>query len=267
MVYDKSVPANRATVNRTLVVAPPCDPGQYACSDGTAGGGTAIVCSPVLCSVRCGAVLRSHHAQHAQHAWRSRHQTAGAEKRGPHIPAPCTACRSAVVGTAPPPPAITLLGTDGGSLGAPVLTQRLQVSYGHPPPQPLAPCQSGAALKGSNTLVSCRAVAQDAEGHDLSSEILVADSSDCLQQLLSGSANSGASSSSSGGSGASIAGLCWPCDLSLAQAGQCLPGRYNLSYSGAGEWTNSVSVAVRSCMHAAVLPAVGLVCTGSNMSM
>lgn len=59
VMFDDSIPARRATINRTLVVAPPCDPRQYTCSDTNSSGGTAISCSPVPCSLRWGGLLRA----------------------------------------------------------------------------------------------------------------------------------------------------------------------------------------------------------------
>ena len=62
------------------------------------------------------------------------------------------------------------------------------------------------------------------QGNDLSASISVVD--------VTCSSGGGSSGSSSAGTGAAAASLCWPCDLSAAQRGQCLPGRYVLDFTG-----------------------------------
>jgi len=106
----------------------------------------------------------------------------------------------------PTPPHITLL-QGASTLSTPLLTQRLEVSYGKAPAQALAPCKAA-----SNTS-DCRAVAFDSQGNDISAEVVVSDASICVSDTQAQAP-------------------CWPCDLALAQAGKCLPGRYNLSFSG-----------------------------------
>ena len=69
VVYDNSIPALRATVNRTLVIAPPCDYGQYTCTDTDASGTKAVSCSPVQCNLRCACLRLTHDMQPQVHSW------------------------------------------------------------------------------------------------------------------------------------------------------------------------------------------------------
>lgn len=160
----------------------------------------------------------------------------------PPVSPPTQLCRSSVQGSGPTPPNITLIpdsSSTGASSSMPLLTQRVQVAYGQPPARPLLPCQSAADTG------SCRAVAFDGEGNDLSGEIEVVDASECVGTVLAqslaagpgGMAAAAAASAQVAAGAADVAAAvpaapCWPCDLTLAQAGQCLPGRYNLSFSG-----------------------------------
>lgn len=67
------------------------------------------------------------------------------------------------------------------------------------------------------------------QGEDISDEISVIDTS-----CSAGSSSSGGSgTSTAGGSGSgSYSGMCWPCDLTAAEQGRCLPGRYHLNFTG-----------------------------------
>lgn len=135
LVWSDSQPAVNATVTRSLVVAPPCTRGLYACPSG--GGGTGVVCSAIPCSL-----LSTLAGQQQGPVLRFVQQFAAP----PPPPPPAAGSR------APPPPP--------PSTQPPPQSQEQVVvmSYGQPPQQSLLPCGSAAEAAGGG----CRAVAYDA---------------------------------------------------------------------------------------------------------
>lgn len=138
VVWSTAQPALNATATRTLVIAPPCDPGLFACPSSTGK----LLCSGVPCTLLA---------------------TLLPAQRGPLV-------AFVAAGAAPPPP-----GASGSpappppSIGLPpppppppqLRLQRQQVvlmSYGTQPPQSLLPCSTAAEAAGGG----CRAVAYDA---------------------------------------------------------------------------------------------------------
>lgn len=141
LVWGEAQPAQNATISRTVVVAPPCDMGQYTCPCLT-GDSTGVLCSSIPCNLLL---------------------SLAAEQRGPVLafvaagapPAPAASASK----TLPPPPQ--------GSRHPPpppgiqqilVAEQTVVMSYGQPPQQSLLPCASAAEAASG----SCRAVAYDA---------------------------------------------------------------------------------------------------------
>lgn len=106
---------------------------------------------------------------------------------------------------------MTLLLGAAASTRAGVQQRTAVVPYGCPPPRSLLPCASAA-----DTGTSCTAVAFDATGNDLSASLAVTDASNC---------------SSTPSSAAGQSPCAWPCDLSTAGQGACLPGQYRFNYS------------------------------------
>ncbi|PRW20834.1 hypothetical protein C2E21_8605 [Chlorella sorokiniana] len=194
VMWSTAQPALNASATRTLVIAPPCDPGLYPCP----ATGSKTVCSGVPCALLATLLPQ-----------RSGPLVALVAPAAPPPPPPppplSTSSRQTppARGVPPPPPP------------APQLQLQLQreqvvvMRYGQPPEHTLLPCSTAAAAAGGG----CRAVAYDATGNDLSSDISVTDAT-C-----------------SGAAAAASDTLCWPCDLSAAQQGTCLPGRYTLNFT------------------------------------
>lgn len=139
VVWATAQPALNATTTRTLVIAPPCDPGLYACPS-TSG---AAVCSGVPCSLLAALLPQ-----------RSRPLVAlvsPAATLPPPPPPPASSGRPPPAPLrAPPPPPLAQLQLQQ--------EQVVVMSYGRPPEQSLLPCSTAAVAADGG----CRAVAYDA---------------------------------------------------------------------------------------------------------
>ncbi len=138
VVWSTAQPALNATAARTLVIAPPCDPGLYACP--ATGGKT--VCSGVPC-----AMLAALLPQRAGPLVALVAPTAAAP---PPPPSPTGSAMPPPPLRAPPPPPAAQLQLQQ--------EQMVVMSYGQPPEQSLLPCSAAGDAAGGG----CRAVAYDA---------------------------------------------------------------------------------------------------------
>lgn len=139
MVWSTAQPALNATIARTLVLAPPCDPGLYACP--AAGGKT--VCSGVPCALLASLLPQRSGPLVALVA-------AGPAAQPPAPPAGGSRAPPPPWRALPPPPPSAQLQLQQ--------EQVVVMSYGQPPEQSLLPCSTAAEAAGGG----CRAVAYDA---------------------------------------------------------------------------------------------------------
>lgn len=138
VVWSTAQPALNATVARTLVLAPPCDAGLYACP--ATGGKT--VCSGVPCALLASLLPQGPGPLVALVA------AGSAVQPFPPPPPPAGSGRAPPPPwRAPPPPQLQLQ-----------QEQVVVMSYGQPPEQSLLPCTTAAEAAGGG----CRAVAYDA---------------------------------------------------------------------------------------------------------
>lgn len=140
VAWGESQPALNATATRTIVVAPPCDPGLYACPPLTGGAG--VLCSSVACSLL---------------------SSLAAQQRGPVVAlVSVAAARPPPAGpAAPPPPPLAAQAQPPpppSALQQLVQEQTVMIPYGQPAHQSLLPCASAADAAAGG----CRAVAYDA---------------------------------------------------------------------------------------------------------
>lgn len=226
VVYDDASPPNRASVNRTLVIVPPCDTGTYACPSGAARA--RLQATQGVLDLGGGARHARVHMRvtvcHTAHAFARRWPAIDSCTSHHPVP-PCLAgdgstgvvcstipCAVRAALLAPPtPPNVTLLLGDAvaanASAGASSVVQRTVVlPYGSAPPRSLLPCPTAADANSSSA--GCAAVASDAAGNDLSADLVVSDASNC-------------SSAAAAPDAAARAPCAWPCDLSTAGGCRC----------------------------------------------